>query len=508
MVENKLVLELANRLNGIAILSSDITDKDLSGVDFESLIAMARARFSGIAAPSLLTKDLLVQIVKDKDAGDVLRERSSTQNKSFEPMAKGISNNFAVANQAFERTGGKVSDFADFFNDRLEKLKAIIYDSQSSSMSGMIHNIESVKQYTRGREVVLVGMVYDKIITKNGHVLITLEDETGTAKILFIKPEQGRGGQQAAELFMNSKKIVNDEVIAVRGKVSDPFIIASALVHPDVPVRQKKKIEEDIAIAFMSDIHIGSRLFQQKQFDRFIDWMNGRIDHKKELAGKIKYIVVSGDLVDGIGVYPGQERELSIDDIYRQYYELFSSFAKLPEYVQIFFITGNHDAVQRAEPQPTLPEEFYRDFKLSNIHLAPNPSYIMLNGIRVLGYHGTSLDSIIQGIPGCSYSKPEDAMLEILKRRHLSPIYGDNPIVPSKNDSMVIDKVPDILHMGHLHKNGYSEYHGTLIVNSGTWQGRTDFQVRMGHIPTPAQMPVYEAKSGTMNVIDFNSSGL
>ena len=73
---------------------------------------------------------------------------------------------------------------------------------------------------------------------------------------------------------------------------------------------------------------------------------------------------------------------------------------------------------------------------------------------------------------------------------------------------MVIDKVPDILHMGHLHKNGYSEYHGTLIVNSGTWQGRTDFQVRMGHIPTPAQMPVYEAKSGTMNVIDFNSSGL
>jgi DNA polymerase II small subunit len=172
----------------------------------------------------------------------------------------------------------------------------------------------------------------------------------------------------------------------------------------------------------------------------------------------------------------------------------------------VFLLTGNHDAVQRAEPQPVLPAEFYKDFRLSNIHLVSNPGYVMLNGLHVLGYHGTSLDSVIQGIPGCSYSKPEGAMLEVLKRRHLSPIYGDNPIVPSKKDSMIIDRVPDILHMGHLHKNGYSEYHGTLIINSGTWQARTDFQMRMGHLPTPAMLPVHEAKQGIMSVVDFNNA--
>ncbi len=92
---------------------------------------------------------------------------------------------------------------------------------------------------------------------------------------------------------------------------------------------------------------------------------------------------------------------------------------------------------------------------------------------------------MISAIPDTSYANPEKAMIEILRRRHLSPIYGGNVIVPSKEDNLVIDKIPDILHMGHIHKNGIANYHGVEIVNSGTWQARTDFQIRQGHIPTP-----------------------
>ena len=67
----------------------------------------------------------------------------------------------------------------------------------------------------------------------------------------------------------------------------------------------------------------------------------------------------------------------------------------------------------------------------------------------------------------------------------------------------MIDEVPDILHMGHIHKNGYDEYHGTKIVNSGTWQSRTSFQIKQGHIPIPALLTVYETKSTRMNAVDF-----
>ncbi len=499
--------ELASRLVRIAIVSSDITEEDVRGQDMEALIAQVSMQFEKEEKPGLLTRDMLTGLIKKGQEEVPVQPKIEVEvsgTVDFRPLAKEADAMYEMRSVRTDKTVGTVPDFTSHFNDRLNRIKSIIYDGQSSKMAGMVHDIESIKQYAAGREITIAGMVYDKVVTKNGHILVTVEDETGIAKVLFIRPQQMQG--QMAELFTGASRIVNDEVIAVKGKISGPFVMARSIAYPDVPVRQRKATEKDLAIAFMSDVHVGSKLFMQKQFDRFISWMNGNVEEKRDLAGKIKYIVVSGDLVDGIGVYPNQDKELSIDDIYLQYKEMFGLFSRIPEYVHIFLLTGNHDAVQRAEPQPVLAEEFYKDFKLSNIHLVSNPGYVTLEGLRLLEYHGTSLDSVIQGIAGCSYSKPEGAMLEVLRRRHLSPIYGDNPIVPARSDHMVIDQVPDILHMGHLHKNGYAEYHGTLIVNSGTWQSRTSYQVRLGHMPTPAILPVYETKRTSLATVDFNGA--
>lgn len=501
MSDNALVTELAGRLTGIVIVSSDVSDADIKGQDSEALVGHIISYFENSEKPALLTKEIIKKIISEKSGAAQIKVEV-LRSADFNPLAKETESDFYVENVEVQKTVGTVSDFTHYFNDRYQKLRSFIQQGQSSRLYGMMRSIDAIKQYANGKDVTIIGMVYDKITTKNGHILITLEDETGTAKVLFIKPD--RVGDRGGELFANAGKIINDEVVAVRGKISTPFVIANEFAHPDVPVRNRKATEQDIAIGFMSDVHVGSKLFMSKQFERFLEWINGRLEYRRSLAEKIKYITVSGDLVDGIGVYPNQEKELAIDDIYKQYKEMFELFAKVPEYIEVFLLTGNHDAVQRAEPQPQLPQEFYKDFKLGNIHMVSNPGYITLNGVRILGYHGTSLDSVIQGIPGCSYSKPEGAMLEVLKRRHLSPIYGDNPIIPSRNDPMVITHVPDILHMGHLHKNGYSDHHGTLIVNSGTWQGRTGFQARMGHIPTPAVLPVYETKSMQLQAVDFN----
>ncbi len=500
MSDNILVKELAGRLSGIAMISSDISDADLEGQDIEFLVAHITEYFEGAEKPAIVTREIIGRVTDKKDAQQPKVEVLGILD--FRPTAKEVTSNFSVRDVDVQKTVGTVGDFTEYFNSRMNKLREFLHSGQSSRLSGMMKSIESLKQYTSGKEVTVVGMVYEKAVTKNGHVLVTMEDETGTVKVLFPKADKLSRGYA---LFNASMKLINDEVIAVRAKISAPdFIIASEISHPDIPVHVRKNTEDDIAVGFMSDVHVGSKLFMSKQFGRFLDWINGKLDYRMELAGKVKYITVSGDLVDGIGVYPNQEKELAIDDIYKQYKEMFELFSKVPDYVEVFLITGNHDAVQRAEPQPRLPQEFYKDFKLSNIHLVSNPGYVKVHGLRILGYHGTSLDSVIQGIPGCSYTKPEGAMLEVLKRRHLSPIYGDNPIVPSKSDPMVIDEVPDILHMGHLHKNGYDEYHGTLIVNSGTWQARTGFQVRMGHVPTPAVMPVYETAKSRLHAVDFN----
>ena len=54
-----------------------------------------------------------------------------------------------------------------------------------------------------------------------------------------------------------------------------------------------------------------------------------------------------------------------------------------------------------------------------------NPAFVELNGVKVLMYHGESLDDIIATTSGLSYSKPAEAMKGLLKARHLAPIDGE-----------------------------------------------------------------------------------
>ncbi|MEM3855768.1 MAG: DNA-directed DNA polymerase II small subunit [Candidatus Micrarchaeaceae archaeon] len=498
--DKDIVAELAERLSGRVIVSAGIDRELFKGHDIESLTARIIAYFGDSDSIKILDNNSLAEILsrmKEEKAPVPIEVLPSSE---FKPVAKDVASDFKIRSKEPEKTSSSSDAFRDYFRSRFSKIAAIIDKNGSVMTNGMINSIANIKNYANGREITIFGMVYDKVATKNGHILITLEDESGTAKVLFPRSESGPG----KETFNAANRIILDDIIVVKGKISGSLLIASSVVWPDMPIHRVAPTEEDIAIAFISDTHVGSKLFLEKQFDNLLKWLNGRIDYKRNLAGKIKYIVISGDLVDGIGVYPNQEKELTTPDIYKQYSMFFGLLEAIPEYVHVFVLPGNHDAVQRSEPQPELPKEFVSNMR-GNMHILQNPSNISLHGVKVLAYHGASLDSIIQSVPQCSYAKPETAMAELLRRRHLSPIYGGNIITPTKDDALVIDEVPDIFHVGHVHKNAVSEYHGTIMINSGTWQARTAFQVKQGHIPSPALLPVYETKSQNVSIVDFNS---
>ncbi len=438
-----------------------------------------------------------VNAIRDKAKEKIPEPIEINRTADFKPIAKDVEAIYKIEPYKCDRVEGNVNDFVTYFRDRLAKIKAM-FDTNRYPMA---QNIEALKSYTNSRETAICGIVSSKIMTKKGNIMVVLEDETGEAKVIFMNSTDQKG----SKLFESASRIINDEVLVVVGKVSGPFVIASEILWPDVPIKEKKTTEDDIAIAFISDIHVGSKLFMERNFTKMLEWINGNVESKsRAIAGKIKYVIIGGDIVDGIGIYPNQDMDLAIVDIYKQY-EVFSKFLEsIPEYIHVFVLPGNHDAVQRGEPQPELPSELI-DAKQSNIHMVANPLYANLHGLDIASYHGASLDSIISAIPNLSYAKPEEAMIELLKRRHLSPIYGGNMIVPSRNDALVIQKAPDILHMGHIHKNGIAEYHGTLVVNSGTWQSRTEFQIRQGHIPTPCELPVFETKTHHFTTIDFKN---
>jgi DNA polymerase II small subunit len=178
----------------------------------------------------------------------------------------------------------------------------------------------------------------------------------------------------------------------------------------------------------------------------------------------------------------------------------------VPKHIKMLVIPGNHDPGRRALPQPSIPAILSEGLsKLENCIMLGNPALVDLNGVKVLMYHGQSLDDVIATTPGMSYSKPAQAMKVLLKARHLAPTYGGRtPIAPEVEDMMVMSEIPDVLHSGHVHVTYIDRYRGTLVVNSGAWQSQTKFQQTMGIMPSPGFAILVNLSTLQPTVLDFN----
>ncbi len=207
--------------------------------------------------------------------------------------------------------------------------------------------------------------------------------------------------------------------------------------------------------------------------------------------------------MDGIGIYPGQEKDLEMDDIYEQYSKLADLLNLLNNEINIFLIPGNHDLVRIAEPQPVLPKEIRSMFN-DNVRFLSNPSYISIEGMKILLYHGMSLNDLMDLIRGMKYDNVLKMMEELLKRRHLAPFYGRNvPLAPTPEDFMVIEEVPDIFVTGHIHVHRTGIYHGVLLLNASTWQKQTDYQRMHNFVPDPCKVTIKFLNKPGFSVLDF-----
>jgi DNA polymerase II small subunit len=373
---------------------------------------------------------------------------------------------------------GEYSDFVSYFRDRYSKIREILSRRLNS------RPIESLGRSTAGREVSLIGMVMDVRNTSRGNRVIDLEDPTGMITAII---------QKDSEIYDQSSNILPDEVLGLTG-VSDGSgrLFVKSLMWPDMPNQTQPLEKGDGYALLLSDLHVGSKYFMEDAWQRFAAWLNEEDEDPSGMASQVKYLVIAGDVVDGIGIYPGQEGDLAIKDIYEQYEAAAGYINSLRKGLSIVISPGNHDIVRQAEPQPALPESVQRLFK-GTVLFTGNPAWLALGGTSLLVYHGRSIDDLVLRIPGLSYAAPEKAMMEMLKRRHLSPVYGSRvSIAPEHEDHYVISHPPAILHCGHVHTVGIARYKGVTVINSGTWQSQTEFQKKMNIQPHPAAVPIVD----------------
>ncbi len=365
-------------------------------------------------------------------------------------------------------------DYLPYFRDRYNRLGGMI---RSRCTPLPIEALTRTSRY-RQEESTILGMVMEVRSTQNGHRMIDLEDPTGSMRVLFLKDRP---------VFTDGERILPDEVIGTRGTLSGDgkVFFADLLYRPDIPMSHAPFMSSEPGSAVLiSDVHVGSNTFLGDAWNRFAAWLYEREE--------ISYVLIAGDLVDGIGVYPGQDQELAIKNIYEQYARAGELMSELPSRIRNVIAPGNHDVVRGAEPQPAIPPQFTGNFP-ANVTFVENPAMVNLQGVRVLMYHGRSIDDMISLIPGASYDTPGPLIEGMLQRRHLAPTYGKRtPIAADRQDRLVIDPIPEVLHTGHIHIVGLTRYRGIIGVNSGTWQSQTAFQRQMNVNPTPAEAVVLD----------------
>jgi DNA polymerase II small subunit len=417
----------------------------------------------------------------------------------FYPYAKEIPADIKILDDATGKltSNGTLDEYLRYFQDRFKRIERLL--RQRMDVKAATPIAEALKSPPKTK-LKIICMLTEKRDSKNNTIL-SVEDLNGSATILI--PEKAPEEVKKKALMLLPDQVFCAAVIKTKGDL----LMAEDIIFPEVGRKQPMRAQEPVYAVLTSDIHIGSTKFNKEAFKRFILWLKGKYGtpQMKEIASRVKYVLVAGDIVDGVGIYPNQQTELTIRDVHKQYNFAAKYLEKIPNYIEIFLSPGNHDASRKSLPQPAIPEGYLTAIKgKKNIHSVGSPCLLSLHGVDILMYHGRSLDDIISVIPGMDHAHPEKAMRLLMQSRHLAPVYGGKTMLsPEDRDYLVVDKVPDIFHAGHIHVIGYCNYRGVLVVNSGGWQEQTDYMEKLGLVPTPGKVPVVNLQTLHTTVLSF-----
>ena len=214
------------------------------------------------------------------------------RNEFFETFFPTIKNDARIIiRKSYEKTPLKrtFQDFVRYFNVRFKTLERML--KNRSELSGLT-SISRIRGKTDKEKVSVIGMILTMDETKNGHIILELEDLSGTIKVLINKDNK--------ELMQIGKDLVLDEVIGIVGQASNEIIFSNAIIKPDVPLsKELKKSPQDNYAVFSGDIHFGSKVFMKQEFMKLLLWLNGKMGTlaQREMAKKVKYFFIVGDVI-------------------------------------------------------------------------------------------------------------------------------------------------------------------------------------------------------------------
>jgi len=394
----------------------------------------------------------------------------------------------------------EVQDFVSHFKNRFVEMRGFLQNH--SELEGLV---SISKIFGNHQKISIIGMIADKSITKNKNIVFEVEDTTGRIKVLINKNKQ--------EVYEKAENAALDSVLGFKGSGNEEIFFAEDIIYPDSNLPERKISPEDESVAFIGDLHFGSKRFMKENFLKFIDYLNGSFKEDTDY-NKIKYLFLVGDVVTGVGNYPNQEKDLEIMDLEEQFLALAEILGRIRKDIKIIISPGNHDGVRLMEPQPFLDEKYsWPLYEMENVIITPNPCYVNIGeeknfpGFNILTYHGFSYTYYANSIPSLIQKRamncPEEIMKYLLKNRHLAPAHSSTQYFPLEKDGLLIREIPDIFVSAHTHKCGVSYYNNILVISISCWEEMTPYQEKFGNIPDHCKVPIFNLKTRKVKILDF-----
>jgi DNA polymerase II small subunit len=350
------------------------------------------------------------------------------------------------------------SGYVKLFNSRLERMSLIIRNRQDFFQ---IEKLNAIKTPSSGKKVLakVVGLVVSKRVS-GGYVSLTLEDDSGYLRLMCTD-----------DAIRKAEEVLIDEFVLVEVESLPRGYYARNIYHPDVPERARKVSSERAFALFASDLHIGSPDFDKEAFQKMVGWLNGDFG-EMEIVSRTGYLVLNGDLIENPLARDGRSDEEGIEASY----DVLADFlAKIRRDVRVLVVPGETDATRMALPQPAIIRKYAkRLYEMKNVVMLGNPSMVRIHGVDVLLYHGQSLDEVFKQLQSTSASRPCTGIKALLRARHVAPTYGGlTALAPEREDLLIIESIPDIMHCGHVGLPDEDIYRGTLLLSTPSWTGDT-----------------------------------
>jgi len=242
------------------------------------------------------------------------------------------------------------SGYLGLIQDRLIKVRKLIEKIHNKRPAVSLAGLD---KYPENYNVSVLGIVFSKEEGKYDSISIEIEDLFGSAKVII----------PSSKLNDIAKEIDEDDIILIEGKIkkgkTGSYILAENIIYPELEFTSKNEEGEDVLIAITSDIRYGNENFLEEKLMEFIDFINGKFEEYNEIAKKIKYLIICGDLIEGVS-FESKYYGL-IDEIEEEYSGIAKILDKIRKDIEIIIIPGERDVIIPSIPLPELNKEIAQE---------------------------------------------------------------------------------------------------------------------------------------------------